>query len=105
MKHLNSWPYSASYCMDRCASGTQPNLLSQLQTPRPSVYFRGHCLETKQRNLAVFLHDVPHVFPHYLQKIRGPVSACVNNICSHTKIFRTAAVDTGSYSVQTTNLT
>lgn len=49
----------------------------------------------------VFLPDVPHGFPHYLQEIRGPATACVNNMCSHMKICRTAAADTVPYSVQT----
>jgi hypothetical protein len=101
MIYLNSCPYSASYCMDMRASGTLPNLLSQLQPP--SLQFRGHCLETKQSSITAFPSDVPHGFPHYLQKIRGPTSECVTNICSHTRTCRIPAVDTGSYSVQTSN--
>jgi hypothetical protein len=53
MAYLNSWPYSASCCMDMCASGTQPNLLSQLQTS--SLQFRGHCLETKQGSVTCLM--------------------------------------------------
>ena len=53
--------------MDMCASGTQPNVLSQLQIP--SLHFRGHYLESKQCSLAVILPDVPHGFPTNSRKL------------------------------------